>query len=58
MSLRNVPRSQLSPAEQKKLDRAEQGRTGRKAIRRVAERTTVPATGHPGYRSRNTGSES
>lgn len=50
MSLRNVPRSQLTPEQRRKLDRAEQGRTGRKAVQRIVNSTTVPATGHPGYR--------
>jgi hypothetical protein len=50
MSLRDRASSKLTDAEKKQLDRAEQGRTGRKAIRQVAERTRVPATGHPQYR--------
>lgn len=56
MGLRDKPPSQLTAAERKKFERAEQGRTGNKTIRKIAERTKVPATGHPGYRSRNTGS--
>ena len=50
MSLRNQPRSQLSKSDQKKLDKAEEGRKAAKAIRKYADTVKVPASGHPMYR--------